>query len=159
MKERGSNMNKKEIDSEQQTNYSHPEIGKKPDYISIDGEKIPLSVFTISYPLGKIADILLWFGESIIVFIKNEWLLLRAADIKYFAGILIMLAAKSEGQEVGAYTGIIPEENPAKVIGTVISETGAAILISVLRSEITRTKKPSNVPIIAPFVGGVGAVQ
>jgi len=34
-----------------------------------------------------------------------------------------MIAAKSEGQEVGAYTGILAEENPAKVVGTIISET------------------------------------
>jgi len=34
-----------------------------------------------------------------------------------------MIAAKSEGQEVGVYTGILPEENTAKVVGTIISET------------------------------------
>ena len=152
-------MKKKEIEREQQTNDVNPEIGKKTDYIRLEGERIPLSVLTISYPLAKIANILLWLGESIIVFINNEWLQLRAADIKYFAGILTMIAAKSEGQEVGSYTGIIPEENPAKVIGTILSETGAAILITVLRNEITRTKKPSNAPVIAPFVGGVGSIQ
>ena len=142
-------MIKKEINRKQQNT----------DSIRIEGERIPLSVLKVSYPLTRIVNILLWLGESIIVFINIEWLQLRAADIKYFAGILTMIAAKSEGQEVGAYTGIIPAENPAKVLGTIISETGAAILISVLSSEITRTKMPSNAPVISPFVGGVGAVQ
>jgi len=153
-------MNKEKIKKIQQPNDINPEIAKNnTDYVAIERQKIPVSVLQVSYPLSKIAEILLWLGESIIVFINNEWLQLRAADIKYFAGILIMIAAKSEGQEVGAYTGIVPEENPAKVVGTIISETGAAILIAVLSSEITRAKRPSNVPIISPFVGGVGAVQ
>ena len=142
---------------EQQTNYANEE--KTSDYITIDRQEIPLSILTVSYPLAKMANILIWLADSIIVFIKNEWLQLRAADIKYFAGILVMIAAKSEGQEVGSYTGTIPVENPAKIVGTIISETGAAILLTVLSSEITKANKPSNVPIISPFVGGVGAVQ
>lgn len=133
--------------------------GQNTESIVLEGSRIPLAVLTISYPLAKIANILLWIGEAIIIFIKIDWLQLRAADLKYFAGILIMIAAKCEGQEVGAYTGKIPEENPAKVIGTIFSEAGASILLAVLRSEITRENKPSNAPVIAPFIGGVGAVQ
>lgn len=82
-------LNNKEINQEQKTNKDvNPEVGKKySDYITIEREKIPVNVLQVSYPLSKIANILLWIGEAIIVLINIEWLQLWAADIKYFAGI------------------------------------------------------------------------
>ncbi|KUO66159.1 MAG: hypothetical protein APF84_12620 [Gracilibacter sp. BRH_c7a] len=151
-------MNKKAINKEKNVNQENRKQ-KNTESISIDGEQIPLSVLSISHPLVKTIDILLWIGESIIIFTKNDWLQLRAVDLKYFAGILTIIAAKIEGQEVKSYTGKLPKENPAKVAGSLISEAGAAILTSVITSEVTRTKKPSQAPIISPFIGGIGAVQ
>ncbi|ODA39958.1 hypothetical protein DSBG_3249 [Desulfosporosinus sp. BG] len=65
-------LNTKEINEEQKSNDVNSEIGKQyPDCITIEREKIPVSVLQLSYPLSKIANILLWIGESIIVFLAS----------------------------------------------------------------------------------------
>lgn len=119
---------------------------------------VPAKYLKVSITLARTANILLWIGESIILFVKNDRWQLAAANIKLTAGALLIIAAAVEGQEKEKVIGFLPIENPPKVFGATVSEVGGIILTHVLAYEV-KEKEPSKSPVISPFIGGVGAIQ
>ncbi|KUO66158.1 MAG: hypothetical protein APF84_12615 [Gracilibacter sp. BRH_c7a] len=114
---------------------------------------IPPNVLKLSGPLARTGNILLWVGETIILISRtNQKMKLRAAEIKLTAGAILIIAAIIEGQEAKSYTGVLPKENPSKVIGSVISEIGAIILTLILFYEISLAGASSQEPTISPVL-------
>lgn len=116
-----------------------------------------------SAQIALLGNILLYVGESIILFTKSDWLQLLAAYIKLTGGALEIVAAKLESNETVTDQklpeGTITPIGKQKIIGAVISEIGGIILTNALQKEIAaKPSKPANAPVLSPFIGGVGAI-
>ncbi|ADY57054.1 hypothetical protein Sgly_2783 [Syntrophobotulus glycolicus DSM 8271] len=110
--------------------------------------------------LAKIGNVLLWIGDSIIlltfVLTNNNWLKLRAADIKLFAGFIFVASVYLEGEEIASSKGVLPEQYTPKITGVLISQLGAVILICVLYYELKVKSSTGRTPITSPFIGPIG---